>query len=699
MSDIVQYERQGEIGVITTDNPPVNALGHAVRQGLADGIAAGLADEEVKAIVILCAGRTFHAGADIREFGQPPQSPLLPEVLVAVEGSPKPVIAAIHGTAFGGGLEVALACHYRCAVPSAQFGLPEVKLGLLPGSGGTQRLPRLIGVERALPMIAGGDPIGTEAAHAQGLVDEIISGDLREGALEFAGRIVAEGRPLVKIRDMNDKIEEARANPNLFEDFRKATARRARGNEAPLRCIAAVELVMTTSFDEGLLKERELFMEAMGSPTSAALRYVFFAEREVAKIPDVPKDTPTLPIQQGAVLGSGTMGAGIAMNFANAGIPVTLVDIKQDLVDKGLDTIRKNYASTVSKGRLSQDAMDERMGLITGSSDFESVAGADLVIEAVFEDMDLKKEIFGRLDKTCRPDAVLATNTSTLDVNEIAATTSRPEQVLGMHFFSPANVMRLLEIVRGDKSAPGALATAMAVARQMGKVGVMVGVCDGFVGNRALHKYRREANFLVEEGALPQQVDKVITDFGLPMGPFAMTDLAGIDIGFKVRAHRRKIGTQVGRYDGTVADKLYEMGRYGQKTGAGVYKYEAGSRAPVPDPEVEEIIFQTSKDLGITRREVSSEEILARCIYTLINEGAMILEEGLALRASDIDIIWINGYGFPAHRGGPMFYGDSIGLDTVYQGVLDFQKEHGDIFWKPAKLLEKLAKEGGSFTG
>ena len=698
MSELVAYGRQGEIGVITANNPPVNALGHGVRQGLAEAIAQGVADGEAKAIVIACEGRTFFAGADIREFGKPPQAPGLPEVLDAIESSPKPIVAAIHGTAFGGGLEVALACHYRCGVASAQFGLPEVKLGLLPGAGGTQRLPRLIGVEPALGMITSGDPIGGKEALANGLADELVEGDLREGALAFARRLVAEGKPPVKIRDLTASIEEAKAKPSLFDDYRKRIAARARGNLSALRCIDAVEGVVTLPFDEGIARERALFQEALVSDQSAALRYVFFAEREVAKIPDVPKDTPTLDVRQGAVLGAGTMGGGIAMNFANAGIAVTLVDVNPDVLKRGMEIIERNYASTVSKGRLSQEEMDKRMALITPGEGLEAVAGADLVIEAVFEDMALKKEIFGKLDTLARPDAVLATNTSTLDVNEIAAATSRPGQVLGMHFFSPANVMRLLEIVRGAKTEPGPLATAMAVARRMGKVGAVVGVCDGFVGNRMLHQYTREAAFLIEEGALPQQVDKVITGFGLPMGPFAMGDLAGLDIGFRVRKHRKAQGTLTGRYAGHVADRLCEMERFGQKTSAGYYRYEKGSRAPVPDPDVEALILKTSEELGIARRNISDEEILARCLYPMINEAAKILDEGIALRASDVDIIWINGYGFPAHRGGPMFHADSVGVKSVYDAVCEFQKEHGDV-WKPANLLKKLAEEGGTFTG
>jgi 3-hydroxyacyl-CoA dehydrogenase len=697
MSEPVSYERQGNIGVIVVDNPPVNALSHAVRKGLAAALAQGGQDAGAQALLLICKGRTFIAGADITEFGKPMQEPGLHSVLDTIEGGAKPVVAAIHGTALGGGLEVALACHYRCAVPSARLGLPEVKLGLLPGAGGTQRLPRVVGVPAALEMIASGEPIGADQAHAEGLVDEVVPGDLLEGGLAFARRIVAEKRSLVKIRDLDDKLAAAKGNPALFADFRKQLARRARGNEAPARCVDAVEAAVQLPFAEGLKRERELFVQAMASPTSAALRHVFFAEREVAKVPGIGKDTAALPVTRGAVLGAGTMGTGIAMNYANAGIPVTLIDVKPELVERGLELIRKNYASTVSKGRLSQAEMDARMARISTATDFDRAGEAELVIEAVFEDMALKKEVFGKLDKICRPNAVMATNTSTLDVNEIAAATSRPQQVLGMHFFSPANVMRLLEIVRGERTAPEALATAMAVARQMGKIGVVVGVCDGFVGNRMLHQYTREAAYLLEEGALPQQVDQVLTDFGLPMGPFAMGDLAGIDVGWRVRQHRKAEGTLPGRYPGYVADKLYELGRYGQKTGGGYYKYEPGSRTPLPDPAVEALILKVSAEQGIQRRPVSDEEILARCLYSMINEGAKILEEGIALRPGDIDIIWINGYGFPAHRGGPMHYADAIGPGTVYEGVAEFQKQHGAV-WEPAPLLARLAREGKKFA-
>ena len=697
MNNPVSYARQANIGVVTVDNPPVNALSQPVRQGLLDAVLQAQADEAVQALLLICAGRTFIAGADIREFGKPPQAPPLATVLDALENSRVPVLAAIHGTALGGGLEVALACHYRCAGPEARLGLPEVKLGLLPGAGGTQRLPRLIGVEAALELILSGEPASAQQAAAWGLADELIEGDLRAGALALAARIVSEGWPLKKLRDLQEKINAAAAQPEIFEQARQRVAARARGNKAPFRCIDAVQAVVELPFEQGLARERALFNEALGSDQSAALRHVFFAERAAGKIAGVDKQTPVPPVNQGAVLGAGTMGIGIAMNFAQAGIPVHLIDVEPDSVARAMDTIRRNYESTVSKGRMAAEEMARRLALITPTVEFEAVAGADLVIEAVFEEMALKKDIFGKLDGLCKPEAILASNTSTLDVDEIAQATHRPEMVLGMHFFSPANVMRLLEIVRGNQTAPEVLTGAMAVARRMGKVGVVVGVCDGFVGNRMLHQYTREAAFLLEEGALPQQVDRVISGFGLPMGPFAMGDLAGLDVGYRVRQHRKAQGTLHGRYAGHVADRLCEEGRYGQKTSAGYYRYEAGSRKPIPDESVEALILSTSKELGLERREIPDEEILARCLYAMINEAAKILEEGIAQRPGDVDIIWINGYGFPAHQGGPLHYADFIGLDTVLAALRKFQALHGEL-WRPAPLLEKLVAEGKIFS-
>jgi len=695
MSQLVTYSRRGTIGFITVDNPPVNALSVGVRRGIVECLKEGAADAEAKALVLICAGRTFIAGADITEFGRPLEDPDLNAVIAALEDSPKPVIAAIHGTALGGGLETALGCHYRCAAPSAQVGLPEVKLGIIPGAGGTQRLPRIAGINAALEMITSGDPIPAAKAHALGVVDEVID-DKLEGAAAFAEKIVAENRPLRRIKDLSEKVGEGAANPALFAEFRKSLAKTKRGFEAPLRCVDAVEAAATLPFEKGLEREREIFGECLFSTQSFAQRHIFFAERQVSKIPDISKDQTTLPIRRAGVIGAGTMGGGIAMNFVNAGIPVVLIESSQELLDKGIGIISKNYANTVSKGKLSQEKMDQRMALIKPSLDYADLGDVDIVVEAVFEEMDVKKTVFRKLDVACKPETILATNTSTLDVNEIAAATNRPEKVIGLHFFSPANVMKLLEIVRAAKTSKETLATALALAKTIKKVGVVVGVCDGFVGNRMIHGYVREAMFLLEEGALPHQVDKVLYDFGMPMGPLQMSDLAGLDIGWRIRKRQAATRPKDERYS-AIGDKICELGRYGQKTGAGFYKYEPGNRSPLPDPEVEALIVEESKIAGITRRNISDEEILKRCIYPLINEGAQILEEGIALRASDIDIIYIYGYGFPVFRGGPMFYADSVGVDSVYKDVCAFHKQHGKL-WEPAPMLARLATEGKNFT-
>jgi 3-hydroxyacyl-CoA dehydrogenase len=695
MSEVVHFEKQGGVGVISVDNPPVNALSHAVRQGLVDALAAAVADTDVRAVVLTGRGRMFVAGADITEFGRPPKEPRLDKVIAAYEASQKPIVAAVHGTALGGGLELALGCHYRVATGDAKCGLPEVKLGILPGAGGTQRLPRLIGVPKALDMIVSGESVGGAEAKLLGLVDELVEGDVLGAAVAFAQRVAAR-RPLPRVRDLTDHIVQARGEPALFEDARKQAAARARGARAPLRCVDAVKAAVELSFDQGLARERDLITEALASTESAALRHVFFAERQAAKIPDVPADTPTTPVRRLAVLGAGTMGGGIAMAFANAGMDVLVIDREQALVDKGLETIRKNYAATVSKGRLSRTEMDTRFGRIHGMTSWDRLGDVDLVIEAVFEEMGLKKEIFGKLDRAARKDAILATNTSTLDVNEIARTTSRPEQVIGLHFFSPANVMRLVEIVRGEKTAKPTIATSMKLAKQIGKVGVLVGVCHGFVGNRMLYGYFREAQLVLQEGASPAQVDGVMTRFGFAMGPCATSDLAGIDVGWRVRKAQPR-PPPGDRDSGAVSDRLAEMGRYGQKTNAGFYRYEAGSRSPIPDPEVEAVIAQVSTELGIRRRAVDDDEILERCMYAMINEGAKILDEGIALRASDIDTVWIHGYGFPAHRGGPMFHADTVGLAKVHARVRDLMSGHGRA-WQPSPLLEKLAGENGTFA-
>ncbi len=606
ITEFVDLDFRGRVAVLTVNNPPVNALSHGVRLGLRDGLRQAIADERAQAIVIVCAGRTFIAGADITEFGKPPRGPSLHEVLETIESSPKPVVAAVHGTALGGGLEVTLACHYRVGVPAARFGLPEVKLGILPGAGGTQRLPRVVGVEKALQMIVSGDPIGAAEALGHGLIDEIVDGDLTAAGVAFAEKLVRERRPLRKISELSDKVAAASGKPEIFAEFRRSVARQTRGFRAPENCIKAVEAAVTLPFAEGLARERELFLELLNSPESTAQRYFFFAEREAAKIPDVPADTPTREIRKAAVIGAGTMGGGIAMNFANAAIPVTVVEVTREALDRGLGIVRRNYEATASKGRLTKHDVETRMALITPTTDFGAVADADIVIEAVFEEMPIKKEVFAKLDGICKPGAVLATNTSTLDVNEIAAATRRPESVIGMHFFSPANVMRLLENVRGAKSSKTTIATAMAVGRRIGKVPVLVGVCYGFVGNRMLHQRGKESERLILEGALPQQVDRVLYDFGFPMGPFAMSDLAGLDVGWRIRKGRGETAL--------VADRLCERGRFGQKTGAGYYRYE-GDRTPRPDHDVEKIIVDVSTGLGITRRPIADEEILQRLLY------------------------------------------------------------------------------------
>ncbi len=695
MSDVVRFEKRGHIGVISVDNPPVNALSQAVRQGLIDAHAKALADPDVQAVVLIGSGRTFVAGADISEFGKPHKAPSFTDVVGGFDASPKAIVAALHGTALGGGLELALGCNYRVAVSSAKCGLPEVKLGILPGAGGTQRLPRLVGVPKALEMIVSGEPIGAAEAKKIGLVDEIVEGDLLAGAIAFAERIAAT-RPLPRIRDLTANVDKAKIAPGFFEKAAKDAAARARGGYAPVRCVEAVKASVELPFDAGIKRERDLFEEAVASTESKALRHVFFAERQAAKIPDIAADTPTLPVRRVAILGAGTMGGGIAMVFANAGMSVVLVDREQSFVDKGLGIIQKNYAATVSKGKLAQGEMDARVARITGTTDWNGLADVDLVIEAVFEEMSLKREIFGKLDKICRKDAILATNTSTLDVNEIARSTSRPEQVIGLHFFSPANVMRLLEIVRGKETSKSVVATSLKLSKQIGKVGVLVGVCPGFVGNRMLHTYGREAQLLIQEGALPQQVDGIITKFGFAMGPCATSDLAGIDVGWRIRKEQPKPPPGE-RYSGAVGDRLAEMGRFGQKTSAGFYRYEPGSRTPIPDPEVEAIIKAVSKELGIERRAISDDEIFERCLYSMMNEGAKILEEGIALRASDIDTVWINGYGFPPHRGGPMFYADTVGLSKIYGTVQQFAAKFGKV-WNPSALLEKLAKADQTFA-
>ncbi len=686
ITEVVDLEKQGEIAVLLINNPPVNALSVGVRKGMADGVKAAMEDDSVKAVVIACAGRTFIAGADITEFGKPPQEPGLEVPFGLIENGQKPVIAAIHGTALGGGLETALVCHFRVAVSSARFGLPEVLLGLLPGAGGTQRLPLVVGVEKAIQMIATGTQISAQDALKEGLIDEIIDGDLVTGAVAFAKKVLAEKRPLRKIRDRREKVDAAKGKPEVFAEARKAFAKSKRGFEAPQACIDAVEAAANMPIEEGLKKERELFAKLMMGSQSAAQRYAFFAEREVAKIPDVPADTPQIPINKVGIVGAGTMGGGIAMNCANVGIPVLIMEVNQQLLDKGLGICRKNYENTAAKGRITKEDVEKRMSLITGTLTLDDFKDVDLVIEAVYENMDLKKEIFAKLDKICKPGAVLASNTSALNINEIASATTRPESVIGLHFFSPANVMRLLEVVRGAKTAKNVIATSMAFGKRIQKIAVLVGVCQGFVGNRMLYERSRETNKLILESGSPQQIDKVIFDFGFPMGPFTMSDLAGLDIGWNKAASK----------GATLRERLCEAGRLGQKTSAGFYDYQPGNRTPIPSPLVEKMIKDFAAEHNIPQRTISDEEILEKSLYPMINEGAKILEEGIAIRPSDIDVIWIYGYGWPIYRGGPMFYADLVGVKKIYDKMIEFQKKEGDV-WKPSALLEKLAKEGKGF--
>jgi 3-hydroxyacyl-CoA dehydrogenase len=687
INPVTDLTQDGEIAIITLDSPPVNALSAQVREGLAAAFKQANASD-AKAIVLICGGRTFIAGADISEFGKTMSGPSLLEVEDIIETSVKPVVAAIHGTALGGGLEVALCAHYRVAVPSARLGLPEVALGLLPGAGGTQRLPRIVGVEKALELVTSGQHVPARSALAMGLIDEMIEeGNLRGGALAFARKIVAESRPLVKVRDSDAKLEAARANPEVFASFRKANARKFRGFMAPESNIKAIEAAVNAkTFDEGLAEERRLFTELMTGPQSQAQRYYFFAERMANKIPDVPDNTPTRAINRVGVIGAGTMGGGIAMNFANAGIPVTIVEQQQEPLDRGLGVIRKNYERTAAGGRITAAQVEERMGLISGTLDMNDLGDVDLVIEAVFERMDIKKDIFAKLDAICRPGAILASNTSYLSIDEIGAVTSRPQDVIGLHFFSPANVMKLLEIIRSDDTANDVIATSMKLAKKIGKVAVLVGVAYGFVGNRILAQRQREAMKLVMEGAMPWDVDRVLYDFGFPMGPFAMADLAGLDIGWVKEESNSS----------TLREVMCEMDRRGQKNGAGYYDYD-DKRNAVPSPITEQAIRQFIAKQGTTPRTISDEEILERCLYPMINEGAKILDEGKAIRASDIDVVWVNGYGWPVYRGGPMYFGDQIGLDKVLARMKEFQAAMGDAF-KPAALFEKLVAEGRKFS-
>lgn len=690
MNQSVQLRREGDIALVIVDNPPVNALKHEVRAGILDAVTKADADAGVAAIVIAAAGRTFIAGADITEFGKPPKAPSLIDVIAALDQVKKPLIAAMHGTPLGGGLEITLACHFRLAAPGTRLGLPEIKLGLIPGAGGTQRLPRLVGIEKALDMILSGNPIPAKEAFALGLVDEIVEGDLIAGAVAFARKVVAEKRPLKRVRDMEDKLKPFRDNPEKFDEVAAGFGKRVRGLDAPKAAIEAVRMTLDVPIDEALKRERDTFIRLMQGDQSKAQRHIFFAEREAAKIPGLPADVKPREIRKAAVIGAGTMGGGISMNFANAGIPVTVVETSEEALTRGFATITRNYETSVRRGGLRPEDMEKRLALFTKTTSLDAVADADIIIEAVFEEMDIKKKVFTELDRIAKPGAVLATNTSYLDVNAIAQMTKRPEEVLGMHFFSPANVMKLLEVVRGKATAPEVLATAMAVGRKIGKVPVVVGVCHGFVGNRMLSPRQVQAERLLLEGAFPRDVDAAAVEFGFPMGPFAMGDLAGLDIGWRIR---RALGMRA-----EIADTLCEAGHFGQKTGKGFYIYEPGSRTPQHNAEVDEIIIAASKRLGFQRRTIDKQEIIERLVFSMINEGARILEEGIAYRPGDIDVIWVYGYGWPVWRGGPMFYADQVGLSYIRDQLKTYAARSGDERLEPSAYLNKLADEGRGFA-
>jgi 3-hydroxyacyl-CoA dehydrogenase len=699
MSELVQLNKDNGVGVITIHNPPVNALGPGVAEGLADAIEKIIQDDAVKAAVVIGGGRTFVAGADIKQLekmarGTEPRGRGLLPLLVRIEDCRKPVVMAIHGTALGGGLELAMAGHYRVAAPGTELGQPEVRLGIIPGAGGTQRLPRLVGVAKAVEMCAGGKAVKAEEAVRIGLVDQIIDGDLLAGAVRYARDV--SSRPTRKTRERAGNLGTAELNAPIFAAARELARQRQRGMAAPLAAIDAIEAATKLSFELGCLEEQRLFEDCLRSDQAKALIHVFFGEREVAKIPDVPKDTPKIAVTSAAVVGAGTMGGGIAMVFANAGIPVLLQEVDRESLDRGLARIRRNYASSVERGRFTQEFVDKRLKLIEPSLAYAGFEKADIVVEAVFEGMAIKKEVFSELDRVAKPGAILASNTSTLNIDEIASATSRPEFVIGTHFFSPANVMRLLEIVRGSKTSKEVIATLIELAKRLSKIGVLVGNCRGFVGNRMFHPYVRESVFLVEEGASVEAVDNALVQFGMAMGPLAVGDLAGLDVGWRIRKEYRHL-EKPGIRQAMAGDRLCELGRFGQKTGAGWYQYDENRRA-IPDPEVAELVRQWAAEAGIPQRKISAEEIVDRCIYALVNEGARILEEGYALRAVDIDIIYLNGYGFPAYRGGPMWFADTVGLQKVYERVVELNRQHGPL-WEPAPLLTQLAKQGLSFAG
>jgi 3-hydroxyacyl-CoA dehydrogenase len=698
MSDLVQVTRVDDVAIVTINNPPVNALSSAVASGIAAAVTQIEKDDSVKAVVFIGAGRTFIAGADIKEFGERTSGKIicresLKPLLLRIEDLGKPVVMAIHGTAFGGGLELAMAGHYRIALPTAQVGQPEVKLGIIPGAAGTQRLPRLAGVAKALEMCVEGAPVNAQDALQAGILDRLVDGDLRTAALSFAREIA--GKLASKTRERNDKLGTAAQNASIFAMSRETACKKQRNLLAPLAAIDAIEAATTLPFEEGCAKEEELFTKCLFSDQSKALIHAFFGEREVAKIPDVPKETPTLPVNSVGIVGAGTMGGGIAMVFANAGIPVVLKETDQAALDRGVANIQKNYANSVKRGRFTERFVEERLKLIRPTMDFGEFAGVDMVVEAVFESMALKREVFAELNRVCKASAILATNTSSLNIDEIAAATTCPQSVLGTHFFSPANVMRLLEIVRGAATSKEVIATCMQLSKKIGKVGVLVGNCMGFVGNRMFGPYRREAQFLVEEGASIAAVDAALYEFGMAMGPLATGDLAGLDVGWRIRKEFRHL-QKPGVRQAFIEDRLCELGRFGQKTGAGWYKYDENRKAS-PDPEVGAFISKWTSEAGIAQREISASEIVDRCIYTLVNEGARLLEEGIALRSVDIDIIYLNGYGFPAYRGGPMWYADTVGLKNVYERVREFQQRLGN-WWEPAPLLQRLAEQGKTFA-
>lgn len=698
MKGTVHYEVRGNVALMTIDNPPVNPLSSGVRQGLHDGLTQALADDAVAAIVLTGAGRAFIAGADISEFGGKSEGPSLGDCLAAMDNSSKPIVAAINGTAFGGGLEVALCCHYRVIAPSAPVGLPEVKLGLLPGAGGTQRLPRLIGAEKALSFILSGDPIPGPAAVQMGIADHLSEGNIVEDGLSFAADIIAKGSPIRRIRDEEEIVRQARDNTEIFDNARKNAARKMRKRFAPEMIVQCVEAAVNLGdFDAGIAVEQECFGKCLNHPQRESLIHMFFAEREVAKIPDVPKDTATQDITSAAVIGCGTMGGGIAMSFLNVGIPVIAVEMNQEALDRGLGVIKKNYDIQVQRGRMSAQEVDKRLSLIRGTTDYADISDVDVIIEAIYENIDVKVETFKKMDAVAKPGAVLASNTSGLDIDKMAAATSRPEAVIGLHFFSPANVMKLLEIVRGENTSKEVIATSMKLGRTLNKIAVLSGNAPGFIGNRMLAGYTRQAGEIILQGATPYQVDNAILGFGMPMGPFQMNDLVGLDLGWRAR----KLGGMKPEdvpITARVADKLCELDRYGQKTSRGYYIYPEGSRAGQADPEVVKIVEETSAELGIERRPIEDEEVLKRCLYPLINEGARILEDGIAIRPCDIDIVYINGYGFPEVTGGPMFWADQIGLDNILADIKKFEAEYGGDIWKPAPLLEKLVAEGKSFA-